>query len=56
MLLRVILLRSLPAVKPAWEQELQDLDYYPDFLDGETVIRKVGRWINHVKKRLFGNW
>jgi hypothetical protein len=44
------------AATPAWEQELEGLDYHPEFLDGETVIRKVGRWVNHVKKRLFGNW
>jgi hypothetical protein len=43
-------------VTPAWEQELEDLDYHPDFLDGEIVIRKVGRWVNHVKKYLFRNW
>jgi hypothetical protein len=44
------------AAKPAWEQKLQNLDYYPDFLDSETVIRKVGHWVNHVKKCLFDNW
>ena len=40
----------------AWEQKLEGLDYHPDFLDGETVIRKVGHWVNHVKKCLFGKW
>ena len=44
------------AMRPAWEQELEGLDYHPEFLDGETVIRKVGCWVNYVKKRLFGNW
>ena len=44
------------AAMPAWEQELEGLDYHPEFLDSETVIGKVGHWVNHVKKRLFGNW
>ena len=30
--------------RPAWEQELQDVDHHPDFRDGPTVIRKIGRW------------
>ncbi|KAI9770364.1 MAG: hypothetical protein M1839_003206 [Geoglossum umbratile] len=40
--------------KPAWEQELQDVDHHPDFRDGPTVIRKIGRWANHVKHRFSG--
>ena len=43
-------------VTPTWEQEFEGFNHHPEFLDGQTVIRKVGRWVNHVKKRLFGNW
>ncbi|KAI9768253.1 MAG: hypothetical protein M1840_005083 [Geoglossum simile] len=40
--------------RPAWEQELQDVDHRPDFRDGAAAIRKIGRWANHVKHRFLG--
>ncbi|KAI9855639.1 MAG: hypothetical protein M1813_009685 [Trichoglossum hirsutum] len=40
--------------RPAWEQELQDIDYRPDFRSETGVIRKIGRWANQVKHRFLG--
>ncbi|KAI9779956.1 MAG: hypothetical protein M1839_007112 [Geoglossum umbratile] len=39
---------------PAWEQELQGVEYCPVFQDEGVAIRSVGRWANCVKHRFFG--